>query len=81
VFVLKYTDGSKSFALIGSRKYGCPVGFSALFPGSGQRVTLCIAGLGYGEQSANVGTFGWIDWLILILIAIVLPIIAIVAAR
>jgi hypothetical protein len=30
---------------------------------------------------AELGTFGWIDWLILILIAIVLPIIAIVAAR
>jgi hypothetical protein len=30
---------------------------------------------------AELGTFGWIDWLILILIAIVLPVIAIVAAR
>ena len=30
---------------------------------------------------AELGTFGWIEWLILILIAIVLPTIAIVAAR
>jgi len=30
---------------------------------------------------AELGTFGWHDWLILILIGIVIPVIAMVAAR
>ena len=34
-----------------------------------------------GMGDAELGTFGWFDWLILVLIAIVLPVMALVAAR